>query len=62
MDRKKVQKLIEERGLRKTFVAEQMEIEPRTLYRYLSGNVNAPPAMVKLMSFVLGVRVEDIAA
>jgi transcriptional regulator with XRE-family HTH domain len=62
LDAKKVERVIEARGLRKKWVAQQMRVAPTSLSRWLNGDRVASEAMIALLASVLGVPEKEIAA
>lgn len=58
----KIERIIEAKGLRKKWIADQMAIHPNTFYAYLKGTRVPSGSIVKLLAVVLGVNEGDIAA
>lgn len=61
-NRQKLEQVIEEKGVRKKWIAEQMSIHPQTLYSYLNGNKVPSAHMLRLMALVLGVPEDELKA
>jgi transcriptional regulator with XRE-family HTH domain len=55
MDEKKLRRIIESKGLKITWVAEQVGVSEDSMHAYLRGTRNPRPPVLKMLAIVLGV-------
>lgn len=56
----KLHKIIEERGIKRTWLAEKTCMQPQNVYAYEYGKINMTDKAASIFAIALGVSIEEI--